>query len=117
MRPKDQLWEFKDETKQFSANKLTFRDYVTEFKLQYLEYMEDDKLTEGEDELIRNYFLSGLSLELQDSVAKELKGIEYPTVKQIITAGESVAIIPFFSVKNSNKPSYMTNNIKHTEYS
>ncbi|KAJ1500337.1 hypothetical protein HMI56_003878 [Coelomomyces lativittatus] len=103
MRPKDQLWEFKDETKQFSANKLTFRDYVTEFKLQCLEYVEDDKLTEGEDELIRNYFLSGLSLELRDSVAKELKGIEYPTAKQIITAGESDHIKLKLIIVDQNK--------------
>ncbi|KAJ1505199.1 hypothetical protein HMI55_001703, partial [Coelomomyces lativittatus] len=103
------LWEFKDATKQFSANKLTFCNYVTEFKLQYLKYVED--------ELIRNIFLSGLTMKLRDSVAKELKGIEYPTAKQIITAGEFGAIIPFFSVKTSNKFNYMTTNIKHPEYS
>ncbi|KAJ1500545.1 hypothetical protein HMI54_010725 [Coelomomyces lativittatus] len=78
MSLKDRLWEFKDATKQFSANKLTFCNYVTEFKLQYLKYVED--------ELIRNIFLSGLTMKLRDSVAKELKGIEYPTAKQIITA-------------------------------
>ncbi|KAJ1499249.1 hypothetical protein HMI56_004499 [Coelomomyces lativittatus] len=117
MHPKDRLWEFKDATERFSANKLTFCDYVTEFKLQYLKYIEDDKLTEGEDELIQNYFLSGLSVELRDSVAKELKGIKYPTAKQIITAAESVAITPFFSLRPLNKFNYTSVDSKHQDYS
>ncbi|KAJ1500670.1 hypothetical protein HMI56_003695, partial [Coelomomyces lativittatus] len=103
IRPKDQLWEFKDTTDRFLNGKSTFEEFVLEFKMHYKEHVEEHHLTKGEDDLIKTYFLSGISNDIRNQIGAKLMGIKHPTAKEVITAGESIAVVPDFMITSQQR--------------